>query len=304
MARGRRLKRLSEILFKIHPGLGLRMAERRGMNVYERSLRRRVKSIPKREEWAAAFGEAVARDWNAVAREYVLSQYRLHLIQSIAASGGLDYVVPLVRWKGREKLEALLKEGRPAVLTTWHAGPTIGFWAGLAAMDVNLVRVQQTEWEVAPPGWKILIKRGVESGGPIIKQCLKHLRSGGWVAIPFDAFTNASGHLRVRCLGRAVPVPRGIAALADMSGAPLIPVTVRWTESGREIEVEVQEPIDATKGEGESDADYERRVLEAAARRLECYLEELPHELNRMRLQFVLNQPPWGASVTEAGDGG
>lgn len=300
MARGRRLKILSEILFRIHPGLGLRIAERRGLHVYARSLRRKTKSIPRKQEWTAAFGDEVGRDWDSVAREYVRSQYRLHLIQSVAANGGLDHVVPLVRWKGREKLEKLLEEGEPAVLTTWHAGPTIGIWAGLSTMGIDLIRVQQTRWEIAPPGWKILFRKGPESGGPIIKQCLKHLRAGGWAAIPFDAFTEASGHLRVRCLGRSVPVPRGVAALADLSGAPLIPVTARWSDDGRSIEVEVQDPIDTAKREGEADAAYERRVLEAAAMRLESYLRERPHELNRMRLRYVLNQPAWETVADDA----
>lgn len=300
MARGRRLKRISEVLFRIHRGLGLRIAERRGLHVYERSRRRREKHIPTREEWAAAFGDEAVRDEEFLAREYALSQYRLHLIQRVAAEGGLNYVVPLVRWKGREKLEQLLKEGRPVVLTTWHAGPTIGIWAGLSAMPIRLMRVQETRWDAAPSGWKILITHGPRGGGPILKQCLKHLRSGGWTANPFDTFTFEPAHLRLKCLGRSVRIPRGIAALAEMSGAALIPVAARWTGDGRGIEVEVQDPIDTARRAGETDGDYERRVLEATVSRMEAYLRESPHELNRMRLRFLLNQPPWPSSADNA----
>jgi hypothetical protein len=76
-----------------------------------------------------------------------------------------------------------------------------------------------------------------------------------------------------------------------MTGAPLIPLTARWVEGGRALEVEVQDPIDTRRPEGESDADYESRVLESATRRMEAYLRELPHELNDQRIRFLLRQP-------------
>ncbi len=301
MARGRRLKLISEIIFKLHAPMGLRLAERRGLHVYERSLRRDVKAIPSREEWEALFGPSLVKDWHAIARDFVLSQYRLLLIQSVAASGGLDHVVPLVRWKGKEKLDAMRANGEAALLTTWHAGPTIGIWAGLASMGVDLMRVQETRWEVAPEGWTILFRdSGKSNGGPIIKQCLKRLRNGGWVAIPFDSYSRDPGAVMTNLFGRAVPLPRGVTALAEMTGAPLIPLTARWVEGGRALELEVQDPIDTTRRDGENDAGYETRILQSATDRLEAYLRELPHELNDKRLRFLLQQPLFGESAHPA----
>lgn len=298
MARSRRLKYLSEFLFRINQGLGLRVAEWRGMNIYERALRRSVKQIPSAEEWRAAFGDAVAEDWEAMAREFVKSQYRLILIQRIAARGGLERITPMTRWVGGKHLARIREAGGPAIITTGHAGPTIGIWAALAGMNIGLIRVQATEWEVAPPGWTILSAEQ-SGGGYVIKKCLKHLRGGGWVAIPYDSFSAEPGHRRVELLGRAMPLPRGIVALAELSGAPLIPVTPRWTEDGRGIEIEVQEPIETQRRPGEEDEAYEMRILGEAMGRLESYLKERPYELHRMRLQYLLHQPKWNGAVEE-----
>lgn len=298
MARGRRLKVLSELLFRLSPSAGLRVAEVRGLQFYNRSKRRPIKEIPTPAEFAALFGPRSAAELDVLARRHALAQYRNILIQSIAAGGGLRRVIPLVRWKSRERLEELKRDRRPAIITTWHAGPTIGIWAGIMDLNVELIRVQTTDWMAAPPGWEILIKREEPgSGGPLIKRCLKALRSGRWAVLPFDTFTTEPGHVLVKCLDRWIPVPRGVAALSEMTGAPIIPVAARWTEGGRAIEIEVQPDLDVRREAGEAVADYEIRAVQAAADRMDAYLRAHPEEINAKRMRYMIASPPSDSSV-------
>lgn len=292
MARSRRIKILAESLFTVSPRLGLWLSERRGLHFYRRSMRRKQKEIPPSSEYSALFPSMTEREIGELTRSFALAQFRTDYLRDVAEQGKLSGVIPLVRWKNRELLERYKSEGKPVIVTTWHAGPSIGIWAALLQLGVSLMKVQGITWSATPPNWTI-IELEYNSGklGIALKRCLKHLRKGGWVALTCDTFVAMPGDPLLPCLGRWVASPRGVAVLSVMSGAPVVPIAASWVEGGRAVEVEVQEPVQPQCAEGMSDADYELAILREIAERREAYLRRHPDSMSRWWVKYLSTMP-------------
>lgn len=293
MAQSRRFRTLAEKLFVVSPRAGLWAAERRGLHYYRRSKRRREKHIPPLEDFAEVFGVSDPAALDALAREFSVWQAKIDFLRDAASRGELPRIARLVEWEHRERLAGLVGSGKALILTTWHAGPSMGIWAGLASMGIAMLKVQNVRWQRAPEGWEILeTGRGPAGQAPaILKKCLARLRSGGIVAMTADVIGEDPSHPRVSFLGRQTPTPRGVAVLAQMSGAPILPLAARWDASGRRIVVEVQEAIEAKTAGGESASEAEMRVVRELSARREAYIRRYPASVNRWWIEFMKRQP-------------
>lgn len=128
-----------------------------------------------------------------------------------------------------------LKEQRNgAFLTTWQAGPTLGFWADLASVGVPVLKFQVGDRFPLPPDWETVDPDAeAEFRAPAMKRALRHLRRGNDVVIPADRYQWSRRVATAACLVRRAALSTAIAALAPLSGVQDLPVFAWWSASGR-----------------------------------------------------------------------
>lgn len=133
--------------------------------------------------------------------------------------------------EGLSYLENTLAAGRGAVMASAHFGnPEIGVQV-LAAVGIQVLALIEP---LEPPQLLRLTQRLRSAHGHTylpatfsgVKEMLRHLRSGGVVAILIDRDIQGRGVPLPFC-GRPAPMPTGAVDLALRSGAELIPAFVR-----------------------------------------------------------------------------
>lgn len=147
-------------------------------------------------------------------------------------------LTPRVRYEGREHVEAALSGGRGVIAISAH----LGNWELLAAFmrecgyPVNVVarRMHASEAEDSladlRAGYGVKVLDRSASARDLLR-CL-HRKEG--VAILMDQDTKVSGAM-VDFLGHPAWTPTGPAALACVSGAPILPIFTRREAPGRHV---------------------------------------------------------------------
>jgi hypothetical protein len=205
------------------------------------------------------------------------ARYRGKMLRRAVERRGLDVADRLLRWTpgSRERLDAFRRSGQGVLLTTWHAGPTLGIWAGLAPLQISLLKFQVGERFAPPANWEVVDPD--EQGNfraPAMKRALKHLRGGGWVAIPADLYQWSGRAAFAPCLGRQVAFSNALTALAELSGSRIVPVFAQWDAEGRAIEVDVQPPLGETADSPGAREQGGGDLIAELARRVEVYLRD------------------------------
>jgi lauroyl/myristoyl acyltransferase len=112
----------------------------------------------------------------------------------------------------------------------------------------------------------------------VLKRALEYLRGGGLLLTSLDAqIGNDTAELPF--LGGRLTLRRGVATLARLSGAPLLPITQRWASRGARITVTVHDPIPCPSSPGETRIAFENALLAEAARWVEAYARAVPQEM-------------------------
>jgi KDO2-lipid IV(A) lauroyltransferase len=135
----------------------------------------------------------------------------------------------LVRFEGREHLEAAVRDGRGAVIVTGH----LGSWEVLAAALVEagypllaLARpLREARLDRALAEHRLRMGVRTLSSRALPLQALRHLRGGGFLGILADQRIKRGG-VTVDFLGQRTRMTEGPARLAVASGAPLIPLGI------------------------------------------------------------------------------
>jgi lauroyl/myristoyl acyltransferase len=134
--------------------------------------------------------------------------------------------------EGAEHLRAALAAGRGAVLVTAHAGPwdvVARYFASAFGAKVAMVM------EAEPDGSARALHDDVRlrSGALVLRvgespldglSVLRHVKSGGVVAFQIDRPARSGRSLPVSLFGRPFELPEGPFRLAELAGAPLLPL--------------------------------------------------------------------------------
>lgn len=177
---------------------------------------------------------------------------------------GDAWLVDMTRVEGGERLEALRRQGRPAVVLSWHAGLGPVVLTGLAQLGFggvvirrDLARAHQVV------GFRDLVVP-IDSQGRAVAlvRALEALRRGelvvGFLSVAPPAQTGPNSSF----LGRATTIREGPAGLARLGDAALILVDTRL-ERGRPV-LEILPPVEV----GPGDLDTIRRVARIYEERL------------------------------------
>lgn len=198
-------------------------------------------------------------------------------------------ILARTRVEGLEHLHSAVAAGRGVIL----ALPHVGNWeaAGLraAAEDARVLAVAEELGNERIVQWFIEQRNMMEidiviarKGSRVTRELLKRLGEGGVVALLCDRDIKGAG-VEVEFFGEQTTLPAGPAALADRTGAALLPVGT-YFGPGSSYDFEVRPSLPVSPG-----ADSETRVR-ATTQALAGVLEEI---VSRRPEQWHLVQPNW-----------
>jgi KDO2-lipid IV(A) lauroyltransferase len=200
-----------------------------------------------------------------------------------------DAVLARTRLDGIEHLHAAVRSGKGVVL----ALPHMGNWeiAGLRAADedARVLAVAEELGNERIVEWFIAMRRMMSidvviarKGGTVTRDLLQRLREGGVIALLCDRDIKGTG-VPVEFFGEETTLPAGPIALADRTGAILLPVGTYFAKGAGHV-FEVNEPLEIPELE-----DQDERIA-AGVRRLAGVVEEV---IRRAPEQWHLILPNW-----------
>lgn len=243
---------------------------------------------------ATLFPEYTPPEVAEVAKRITLNAVRNACWKSVMETPGRSEATILA--PDREAIAALRAPSGPAILPFWHFGPvnmlTIAF-RHIGVPVLAIARTMATAWTDAPDLLKMRIN--VLNASPpemvtAVRRCLEHLKRGGRVAVAVDGSLRKDD-IRVPFLGRQFAVGRGAAALARLSGAPIIPCTMHWERTGWAMAIRIFEPLALPSVPPDDAEKYEHAILAALARRFEAHGRRYPGQFKIDQLAEVINSP-------------
>jgi KDO2-lipid IV(A) lauroyltransferase len=216
-----------------------------------------------------------------------------------------DRIVAGVRTTGVEYVRSLVDDGRPVVLFLGHMGnwDHAGAWSTIELARVTTVAERLEPAEVSDAFLGFRRRLGMEIlnlGDPgVFGTLTRRLRKDGFVPLLADRDLTARG-IEVEFFGETARMAGGPAMLAEITGADLIPVTIRYerldpararvARSGWGIVIEFGEPVKRPT----SDDRGERiaGMLQACADRLAAGIESAPQDWHMLQKVFVADLDP------------
>jgi KDO2-lipid IV(A) lauroyltransferase len=180
------------------------------------------------------------------------------LTESLASERAeAEAAVPVVH--GSEHLQAAIERGKGVIIATAHAGAwdaAARFLARDYAQRVLVVMAREPDRDAAELQDVIRERSGLlvahVGGHPTdALKLLGHLRRGGVVAVQLDRSTGPETMVEVALSGMPFGVPVGPFKVAQLTGAPIVPVFTRRSGYFRH-EVEISAPIFVDPGSGEA----------------------------------------------------
>ncbi len=259
----------------------------------ERRLVRRLRGHGQDTELAARFFSLDTDAASGVARQMAATGGRNRLLRRLAMRRGPDAVIPLIDPAATAELARVVGGGQPTVLVMAPQGPRVAIGAALhdlgtpTLLVANVPPQPYTSWglEVHAPA----AGQGL-GGGPALKAAVDHLRTGGVVAAAIDGHVGPVITDRP-FLGGNVALRPGIAAMARLGRARVIPIAARWTSGPRCLTIVVRPPVAAEPSTGESE-EADRAFMAAVGRSIEDLIGDEPGQCDPRFLRVCLGAGP------------
>lgn len=175
----------------------------------------------------------------------------------------------LARIEGEHHYDEARSQGRGVLL----AGAHFGQWIfGARVLEVKGIRPVLVLWDDQRPHMRANFRPGgtfcgnrtVGHIGSAV-QVARHLAAGETVCLMLDALTPGIADVKVEFFGRPALASPAVARLAAITGAPLLPVSTRWSEQERRFVLRCDPPAQVT-GQPVADTQHLYRKLEADIR--------------------------------------
>lgn len=206
-----------------------------------------------------------------------------------------------IRCPDRAATEALRAHQGPVILAFWHFGPVNMLAIGLKRLGVPasiISRATPSRWtkDVASDDMKLLsvADNSPAPGVTTVRQALDQLKKGGNVAIAVDGSAGKQT-ITLPFLGRQFPVSRGVAGLARLTGATIIPCSMEWGRTDWSMAIRIFDPIPQPAAPPENTAAYEQAVLATVVRCFETYGRSHPGQFKIDQLAMIVKAPQFVA---------
>lgn len=291
MASSQRAATWARRLYPFWPEAALRLIQRRGDHYFRLALQGRTEALPTPAELRRLFGPMEDAACHELLRRSAMCHARTRLLKEISDRRGPGSILPLLEVDdaSQELLAGFARRNQPAIITTWHPGPTPAVWALLSRYGVATLKVQNRDWRTVPRGWQLVPgPADPMAGARLLASARSHLRRGGWVAMSFDHMRHGTRARTLPFLGREVVFTSAVGALSVMSGAPVVLVSAAWTANGRKVEVRAHPPL---LPEGPP-SEAEDRIMGHLVREMELFVRRHPWEQAGWRCRLLLDYPP------------
>jgi KDO2-lipid IV(A) lauroyltransferase len=207
------------------------------------------------------------------------SAYASCLAETLSA-GSAQARMSRVVARGEEHMDEALRAGRGMVVVTAHtAGWEVVGSSLFRRAGVPVMIVEEEESDPATAGIQDAARRaqGVAvahvGGDPLAALPLvRHLRSGGIVALQIDRVRPGMRAASVRMFGMPALVPVGPAMLSMLTGAPMVPIFASRV-GFRSYEVDIAAPVRLARGASEEQV---AGAMGYAAGALEAFVRDHP----------------------------
>ena len=172
-------------------------------------------------------------------------------LTEVLSTGSKNAQIPRVSVHGKHRVEAILAAGRGVIFATAH---TAG-WESMGPLlarehDLRVMMVMQRERDAAARALNDSRRRAqggldiIHVGGDPLASLplLRQLRDGGVVAMQVDRVPAGMSARAVMLFGRPGAIPEGPLRLAQLTGAPIVPVFSARIGHGR-YAVYIREPV-------------------------------------------------------------
>ncbi len=177
-----------------------------------------------------------------------------------APSQALDWIVTV---KGKEILDQVKSAGSGAIILTGHIGnwELLAAWLAQSGYPLSAVVRNPDDEDLAEliSAYRSGVGVGVFEKKFVMKDAVRFARNGGFLGLLPDQAWNTTG-VSSRFLGSTCYTARGPAAIARLSGAPVVPV-VSYRIAPFKHEVRICEPLPMVKTQ-----DSEESLRENTAR--------------------------------------
>jgi KDO2-lipid IV(A) lauroyltransferase len=248
-------------------------AARRKMQLLRRTMGRVVGPGPEADRLARAMFVSYGRYWAEVF--WVRSRRKAGIVANAAV-------------EGLEHVEAAKAAGRGIVLALPHLGNWEAAGAKAEAIGIPVLAVAESLPNRRITEWFLGVRdhMGIDivltGGGSVTRELTRRLEAGGTVALLADRDLSGRG-IDVEFFGERTTMPAGAVALADRTGAMLLPVGCYFA-SGRGHAFVVRPPLELPAGDDRGERIAEG--VQALARELETIIRRRPE-------QWHLFQPNW-----------
>jgi lauroyl/myristoyl acyltransferase len=221
------------------------------------------------------------REVETLRRRISRQEFQNRALRRIYKKKGARGIAPRIRTEAGPLLK-LQEQGLPAIVVSWHLGPSRANSLALhqLGLDVLYATFAGPAGEEDASGLPYYELKGNQLYARFLKSAMDRLASGGVVGLALDAAFGRTEPMSF--LGGTLSTPRGAAALARLSGAPVLPITGHWTDRGAGIRVTLHPPLpEPDLPRGDRDV-WERALMESA---LHWFADHLQAHPERTRLK-------------------
>jgi lauroyl/myristoyl acyltransferase len=190
---------------------------------------------------------------------------------------------------------ALREKMGPAIIAFWHHGATHMVSLGLHSIGVPAVVLGAR----MPGGWfqrtvsrdmRFAMTGDARQSTLALKVSLDRLRKGGVVVAAVDG-SSGQDRIEVPFLGRKVPVAKGLAVLARLTGARVIPVLATWGEKNWTIDFRIYDALPLPPLASMKTEDWDREVITIAVKHFEGVVRAFPGQCRLEQVTRLLKYP-------------
>lgn len=243
---------------------------------------------------------------NLLITQIVLTDFKNRCLTHAWQVSGLDLVKNLMVCPDANRLREMQRSRQPAIFVFSHFGPRyavapafqhvgvpVAMFQGMLPSPLKKSDVESFAAQL--PGMEYYWINDASTTRAIhLKRAVERLQRGELVATAIDG-----GHgdvlTEAEFFGHKIQVGRGPAVLARLTGAPLIPITITWSE-GWSMEFRVHEPIAPPENVPPGSAEFDLALTRGAVRFFDQYIRKSPEQLRLDRLARLITRPRVGSA--------
>lgn len=271
------------------PATGLRLALACGRLRFSLGRAKPGEDFSAREDWLKLLGALSEKHLRRLQKEQSARTYAGRILDYLLKHESNKALHSLVVWENRETLTAAGREGKGVLIGACHVGPLLGFALAMQVLNEAIIAIihQPIAIEFSDIWEPVFTGEGKGASVRAFREGVKRLKSGGLVFMAADVFTTDQDSLPASAFGLDLKLMRGFAAMSRASGAPVVPVSVRWMPDGR-LRFEAHSPLGASAGPADDPESFERAVVAEYGAWVDAHMRTWPEELEPERVNAFI----------------